>query len=154
MAQDTQLNELVRIADNDLPGRKAVFYALRKIRGISFSFANAVCNIAKIDKNKKTGYLSPEEIERIDKVLETGEGIPKWAYNRRKDYESGQDKHILSGNVKYIQDNDKRRLQRIKSRRGLRLSWGLPVRGQRTKSNFRKGSAIGVKRQKAKSGRV
>ena len=44
---------------------------------------------------------------------------------------------------------DLRRLKKIKSNRGLRHQWGLPVRGQRTKSNFRrsKGKAVGVKRK-------
>ncbi len=156
MAQPEQeLNELVRIANNDLPGRKAVYYALRKIKGISFSFANAICNVANVDKNKKVGYCTPQEIQRIQHVIETKESIPLWFYNRRKDYETGENKHLLSGDVKFSKENDVRRLQRVKARRGMRHSQGLPVRGQRTRSHFRTGSALGVKRKAAsKAGRV
>src|SRR3989344_7439322 len=146
MAQEQELNELVRIANNDLPGRKAVYYGFTRIKGISFSFANAVCNLAGIDKNKKIGYCTPEEIQRIKRVIEKRENIPVWFFNRRKDYETGEDKHLLSSDVKFSRENDIRRFQKIKSRRGIRHALGLPVRGQHTKAHFRSGPALGVKR--------
>ena len=82
--------------------------------------------------------------------------FPEWLLNRRKDYDDGTDKHIVVGDLKFTHSNDLKRLQRIKSYRGLRLAWGLTVRGQRTKSNFRrnKGKGLGVKRKKGKGGRV
>ena len=61
------------------------------------------------------------------------------------------------GDLIFSKQQDVRRLQKIKSYRGLRHAANLPLRGQRTKSNFRrnKGKAVGVKRKKgSKSGRV
>jgi len=76
--------------------------------------------------------------------------------NRRKDYEDGTDKHIILGDLKFTKDNDIKRMKKIKSNKGYRHAWGLPVRGQRTKSNFRKnkGKVTGVKKKSGKSGRV
>ena len=77
--------------------------------------------------------------------------LPAWMLNRRKDYESGEDKHVINAELKLSREFDIKRLQLIKSYRGLRHAWGLPVRGQKTRSNFRKGSAIGVKKSKQKT---
>jgi small subunit ribosomal protein S13 len=77
-------------------------------------------------------------------------GSPRWMLNRRNDYETGDDRHLLTGDIGFVRDNDIKRLKMIKSRRGMRHMFGLPVRGQRTKSNFRKnkGKVLGVKRSK------
>lgn len=145
-----EFNELQRVANVDLDGNKSILFAMRKIKGISFSFANAVLVLAKVDKMKKSGYLTADEIKRIETVLDnpTAAGVPTWALNRRFDMETGEDRHIMQGDLKFNTENDRRRLQRIKSRRGLRLAKGLPVRGQRTRSNFRTKSGLGVKRKK------
>ena len=70
--------------------------------------------------------------------------------NRRRDYDTGEDKHLLIGTLQFSKDNDIKRLKKIKALRGMRHQKGLPVRGQRTKSNFRrnKGKVIGVKKKK------
>ncbi len=155
MAQEQELNELVRIANNDLPGRKAIYYALTRIKGISFSLANAICNLSGIEKNKKVGYCTREDLDKIEKVIADRKSLPDWMLNRRRDYDTGENLHLLGGDVKFSRENDIRRLQKVKSRRGLRHAWDLPVRGQRTRSNFRKGTALGVKRKAdAKAGRM
>ncbi|MBW2986979.1 30S ribosomal protein S13 [Candidatus Woesearchaeota archaeon] len=148
MAEDN-FNQLVRVVNVDLDGNKPIFFAMIKIKGIDYSFANAVLQIANIDKLKRTGYLTDEEVKRISDIIENPQknGIPLWMLNRRKDYSTGEDQHILSGDIKFIQSNDIRRMQKIKSRRGLRHQAKLPVRGQRTKSNFRKGTTLGVRRK-------
>jgi small subunit ribosomal protein S13 len=66
--------------------------------------------------------------------------------NRQKDYESGENMHLLGPTIKFVQDNDVRRLKKIKAYKGMRHAAGLPVRGQRTRSNFRKnkGKTVGV----------
>ncbi|MBD3259497.1 30S ribosomal protein S13 [Candidatus Woesearchaeota archaeon] len=146
---EPNFNQLVRIVNVDLDGSKSIFYALPKIKGVSYTFANAVLKLAGIERHKKVGYLTAEEIKKITNVIENPlqNGIPVWMLNRRKDYSTGEDKHILTGDIKFIKTSDVRRLQKIKSRRGMRHQAGLPVRGQRTRSNFRKGTSIGVKRK-------
>ncbi len=77
--------------------------------------------------------------------------------NRRRDYETNENKHLVTGDIKFVQDNDIKRLKKIKTYKGVRHILELPVRGQRTKSNFRKnkGKVLGVKRRPgAKPGKV
>ena len=116
-------------------------------------FANAVCYAARVPKQAKTGELPDTEIKKLETVFHNPEqaGIPKWLYNRRKDYETGEDKHIFSSDLDFTKQNDIKRLQRIKSYRGLRIQWRLPVRGQRTKSNFRKNKGKGTVKTKKKT---
>lgn len=150
-----EFKHLVRIANTDLKGDKQILLGLTKIRGLGFMFANSVCIIAGVEKAFKIGNLSDEQIKRLDEVIKNPlkYNIPKWMLNRRKDYETNEDKHIITGDIKFIQDNDIKRLKKIKCYRGMRHAFGLPVRGQRTKSNFRrnKGKVTGVKKSKAPS---
>ncbi len=150
--QDENFRHMVRVRQTDLDGRKQVKVALTKIKGIGVMFSNAICKIADIEPGKRTGDLEDATLKRIEDIIEnpTKNNIPAWMLNRRKDYEEGVDKHILASDLEFTKSNDLRRLQKIKSYRGLRLSWGLTVRGQRTKAHFRKGTkkGLGVKRKK------
>ncbi len=154
-----EFKHLVRIVNTDLDGNKQVMFALRKIKGVSYMIANAACTLAHVEKHTKTGYLTDDETKRLNDVITNPSkfNIPTWMMNRRNDYETGQTSHLLTGDITYAQGNDVKRLKMIKARRGIRHALGLPVRGQRTKSNFRrnKGKVLGVKRKSgAKEGRV
>ena len=154
-----ELKYFVRIANTDLDGNKPIGHALIKIKGVSFMFSNAVLHAASIEKTKKTGYLSDEQTNRIDDVIKEPSkfGIPSWLFNRKKDPEDGTDKHLLGTTLTFVQDNDIKMMKKIKSYKGIRHSLGLPVRGQRTRSNFRKnkGKVLGVrKKEGTKAGRV
>lgn len=131
---------LVRVASTDLEGKKSVLYALTKIKGVDISFANAVLSVTDVPKDKKAGILDESDVNKLNKVFENpaSHKIPEWMYNRRKDYETGEDVHILSGSLDFTKENDIKRLKKTKSNRGMRHAWNLPLRGQRTKSNFRK----------------
>ena len=159
MAEE-ELKQLVRIADTDVNGNMPVYMALVKIKGISFMFSNMVCSATSIDKNRKVGSLSDDEIKKIESVISDPLkfNVPEWMLNRRKDIETGQSKHIVTGNLKFIQENDVRMMKKIRSYKGVRHSSGLPVRGQKTRSNFRKNKgkvSLGVKlRPGAKPGKV
>jgi len=139
---------IVRIAQTDLDGSKPVYKALTKIKGISFMFSNLVCELAEIDKFQKTGEVDEKTIQKLNTVIENPLkfNAPSWMLNRRKDYEDGTDKHLLSGTLDFARQTDIRTLQKIKAYRGVRHYYKLPTRGQRTKSNFRrnKGKATGV----------
>ena len=105
-----------------------------------------------IDKTAITGNLPDSDVEKLEDAIKnpTKYGAPVWMMNRRNDYETGEDKHLLSGDIRYVKDNDLKRLKMIKSYKGVRHMDGLPVRGQLTRSNFRrnKGKVLGVKRSK------
>ena len=157
--QKQELKYFVRIANTDLDGNKAIGNALIKIKGISAMFSHAILNVANIQKAKKAGYLSDDQAGRIDEILKDPAkfGIPSWMFNRKKDPEDNLDKHLTGTNLTFIQDNDIKMMKKIKSYKGIRHSLGLPVRGQRTRSNFRrnKGKVMGVKKKEGtKSGKT
>lgn len=158
-AEDKEFKHLVRVANTDLKGEKKLLYALTRIKGVNFMLANAICRKARVPLTKKTGYLTDEEVKALESVFSglLKSGIPFWMLNRRKDYESGEDRHILSGNIDFTREMDIKRMKKTKSYRGLRHQWGLPVRGQKTKANFRRNKgkgSLGVQKKKVKSGRV
>ncbi|MBN1792525.1 30S ribosomal protein S13 [Candidatus Woesearchaeota archaeon] len=152
-----ELRHLVRILNNDVKGEKHVLYALTKIKGVSVMFANAVLKKAGIPTTKKAGYLNEKEVAMIENLVQKprNAGIPLWMLNRRKDVETGEDLHLITSTLDFTQEMDLKRLKKTKSYKGFRHQWGQPVRGQKTKSNFRvnkgKGS-LGVKK-KAPAGR-
>jgi small subunit ribosomal protein S13 len=143
---------IVRVANTDLNGNKNVASGLRKIHGVGFMFINAICTITGIDPYAQIGKLSDAELKKIDEIIrDPGRfGIPTWMLNRRKDYETGLDLHLTGNDMKYVQDNDVKRQRMIKAYRGVRSAFGLTVRGQRTRSNFRKnkGKVVGVIKSK------
>ena len=157
--QKQELKYFVRIANTDLDGNRPIGQALIKIKGLSFMFSNAVLNVARIEKTKKAGYLSDDEASRIDEIIKEPSkfGISSWLFNRKRDPEDGSDRHLTGTSLAFTQDNDIKMMKKIKSYKGVRHILGLPVRGQRTKSNFRrnKGKVLGVKRKEGtKPGRV
>jgi len=147
---------IVRIANVDIPGEKQIRFALTYIKGIGINLADAICNLAHIDRLTQAGMLKEAEIIKLNQIAANplASGIPNWMANRRRDYDTGEDKHLLTGNLNFAQDNDLKRLKKIKTLIGIRHIKGLPVRGQRTRSNFRKskGKVVGVKKKAATPG--
>jgi small subunit ribosomal protein S13 len=150
---EEKLKQIVRISNTDLNGNKAVLIGLTKIKGIGIIFSNAVCKVAKVPRAKKVGALETKEIEALNSVLAdpAKHGVPSWMFNRKYDIETGETKHLIMGDLTFVNQQDVRRMQKIRSYKGVRHAAGLTVRGQRTKSNSRKnkGKAMGVKRSKA-----
>ena len=159
MEEKSDFKHIVRIADTDLKGEKAIGSALRYIKGVNFMFSNLICNLSKVDKRKRAGDLDGEEIKRINEIIENPLkfNTPIWMLNRRKDFETGEDKHLVSADLTFMKDNDIKIMKKIKSYRGVRHMIGQPVRGQKTKSNFRENKGkvhLGVKKKPgAKAGR-
>ncbi|MEA3378738.1 MAG: 30S ribosomal protein S13 [Nanoarchaeota archaeon] len=141
---------MVRFINVDVLDDSSIYNALRKIKGINFNLANAICNVLNISKDKKIKDLATDELAKISNAIKDPikAGIPSWLINRRKDYDTGNDKHLISADLRLQKEFDIKRLKKIKSYRGMRHQAGLPVRGQRTKAHFRKGTTLGVKRKK------
>lgn len=108
-----------RIAGTDLPIRKKVFIALTYIFGIGRSNVEEVLSRANVDGQKRVEELTPEEVSRLQKVIDAS-------------YE-------VEGNLRKKIRDSVERLKRIGSYRGVRHTRGLPVRGQRTRTNARTG---------------
>ncbi len=152
---EQKLKHIVRIVSTDLEGSKPVKQTFLKIKGVSHAMINAICSVTSLDKDKKTGSLTDEEVKKIEDVITnpTKHEIPVWMVNRQCDRDTGDDLHLTASDLRLRKEFDLKRLMKIKSRRGLRTSVGLPARGQKTKSNFRKkkgrgGRTLGVKTKK------
>lgn len=128
---------LIRISGYDIPGSRSVFVGLTRIKGVSWALSNAICLKLNLDRMKKISELKTEEIKQIEKFLEKPE-IPAFLKNRRYDPESGETVHLIGTKLDMTKDFDIRRMKKIKSYKGLRHIAGQPVRGQRTRSHFRK----------------
>lgn len=133
-----ELVKLVRILQKDIRGDMTTMRGLCQIKGISWAFSNAVCNLLKLDRKKKIQDLSHEEIQKIEEFIKNPQGVPLFMKNRRKDRDDGQDKHIYGADLDLQTDFDIKRMKKIKSYKGVRHTLGQPVRGQRTKSHFRR----------------
>jgi small subunit ribosomal protein S13 len=128
---------MARIEGVNLPSNKRIEYALTYLFGIGLKSAQDILSKLKISFDKRVKDLTDAEIAQIQKVVST-------------DYKTeGELRKEITLNIK--------RLQEIGSYRGLRHKRGLPVRGQRTKTNARTrkgprkaGSAIALKRKVTK----
>ena len=69
-------DRIIRILSTDIEGKMKIFPGLTKIKGISWSFSNAICKILKIDKNRKIGSLNDEEIKKILEFIKNP-SVPK-----------------------------------------------------------------------------
>jgi len=123
---------LARIAGVDLPRDKRVEYALTYIYGIGLTSAQEIVAEARVDPSTRVRDLTETEVSELRKAIEGNYRV------------EGDLRRELSMNI--------RRLMEIGSYRGLRHRRGLPVRGQRTKTNarMRKGpkKTVGVRRKR------
>lgn len=106
-----------RIFGIDIPGRKRLEYALTYMYGLGLTTSRQVISKAGLDPAKKADDLSDEEITRLTGIL--------------------REQYTIEGDLRREVAQNIRRLISINSYRGLRHRRGLPVRGQRTKTNAR-----------------
>jgi small subunit ribosomal protein S13 len=148
--QDINFRQLVRVSGIVLDGNKEVYRVLPKIRGIGQNTAQVMLHIMGIKEDVKLGSLNEEEIAKIEEnILTLNKNIPAWMANRQRDYNTGETLHLTGSELEISQREDITRHKRTKSYKGVRHILGLPVRGQRTRTSFRTGSAIGVSRKKS-----
>ncbi|MBT5378131.1 MAG: 30S ribosomal protein S13 [Opitutae bacterium] len=124
---------MARLLGVDIPNRKKIEYALRYVYGIGPTRSKSVLEEAGIDPNVRTQDLSEQDLSKITNVI---------LYR----------KYLVEGDLRREVTSNLKRLQSIRSYRGLRHQRGLPVRGQRTITNARtrKGGrkTVGVVRNK------
>jgi small subunit ribosomal protein S13 len=96
----------------------------------------------------RIGFLTEKEVSDIEAAIKNPSliGIPNWYFNRRKDSDTGSDKHLLTSDLDFAISNDIEREKTVYSWRGYRHMFGLRVRGQCTRTTGRKGGAVGVKK--------
>jgi len=108
---------VARIAGIEIPNHKRVEVGLTYIYGIGRQKSRTILDRVKVDLNKKIKDLTAEELSRIRKHIESDE--------------------MVEGDLKKKVNTDIKRLMDINCYRGRRHKKGLPVRGQRTKTNAR-----------------
>lgn len=142
-SKDLIVGKIVRILQTDVPGDKNIYAGLTRIKGVSWAISNAVCILNGFDKKRKIESLTKEEILKIEHALKEHK-FPKFLLNRRNDFTTGQDTHIVGAAIDLNEEMDVKRLKKIRSFRGLRHATGQPTRGQRTRSHFRTNRKKGV----------
>jgi len=147
-----EFQHIIRFAGSDIAGTLPVTYALTNVKGIGIKLANAIIEKSGISPEARMGFLSSAEVEKIEDILTNPVkyGIPAWLLNRRKDVETGENIHLLGSDLVLQTKNDIDQMKKIRSWKGFRHSYGLKVRGQRTRTTGRKGKAIGVKKKQVR----
>ena len=108
---------MARIAGVDLPKNKRVIIGMTYIFGIGKNAADRICAKSGVDINTRVKDLTEDEVAKIRKII--------------------QDEHKVEGALKAEINMNIKRLMDISSTRGYRHHRGLPVHGQRTKTNAR-----------------
>lgn len=145
---EDEFKHLVRISRKDVDGNKTIEQALTDIKGVGISLSTTMCRTLDLNLTDKIGYMADEDVLKIEEILENPKkfNIPDWMLNRREDYVTGETTHLIESDLDMTLRDDLNRMKKTRSYKGRRHEVGLPVRGQRTKSTFRKGSSVGVRR--------
>ena len=106
-----------RILGVDIPREKRIEAALPYLYGIGRATAHRILDVAKVEYGRRAKDLSEEEISRITSIIQT--------------------KYLVEGELRRDITQNIKRLMDIGAYRGLRHRKGLPVRGQRTRTNAR-----------------
>jgi small subunit ribosomal protein S13 len=122
---------MARIIGVDIPRNKAMKIALRSIYGVGPTIAESVLKEAGVDLLKNSSELTEEEAQKIRQVLEGGYQV------------EGDLRREVGLNIKRLKD--------LGCYRGIRHRKGLPVNGQRTRTNARtrKGKAVAIAGKKS-----
>lgn len=141
---------IVRIAEVDIEGEKKIRNALLKVKGIGKSLARGISLAAGIDPELMIGSLNDEQIKKLEDVIKNPikYGIPYHMLNRRFEPSTGEHKHLVSSELRLAIRADIDSMKKIRAYKGIRHELGLPVRGQRTRSSFRKGGIVGVSKKR------
>lgn len=117
---------MARIASVTIPNEKQVWIALTYVYGIGCTTSKAILAEAKIEPTTRVKDLTEADIQKINDII--------------------SNKYTVEGDLKRLVTNNIKRLKDINSYKGVRHKAGLPVNGQRTRTNARtrKGRAIAV----------
>ena len=142
-------SKIIRFMETDIDSGMRIDRALMKIKGIGFSFSHAVVDVLGID-GKTMEELGDDGMKKLEDCIKNPSkyGIPSFLLNRQKDYVTGKDEHLTVSSIDMSLREGIVRMKRARSYRGIRHELGLPVRGQRTRSTFRKNKKVKIRKKK------
>lgn len=108
---------MARIASIEIPDNKRIVIALTYVYGIGLHTAQELLRKTGISEDVRTKDLAPAELAKLRSAIES--------------------EHTVEGELRKVTMLSIKRLREIKCYRGVRHAKGLPVRGQRTKTNAR-----------------
>lgn len=148
MLSTSEYKHILRISGKDIEGSKKIIIALSQIKGLGYNVSQVILQSLNINSGMRIGFLTEKEVSDIEAAIKNPSliGIPNWYLNRRKDSDTGSDKHLLTSDLDFTISNDIEREKTVYSWRGYRHMFGLRVRGQCTRTTGRKGGAVGVKK--------
>ncbi len=106
-----------RIAGIDVPEKKKILFALQYIHGIGAKFAGEILQQAEVNPDLRASEIDEQALARINSIIDAG--------------------FLVEGALRRQVSQNIQRLKDIRAYRGERHRKGLPVRGQRTRSNSR-----------------
>jgi small subunit ribosomal protein S13 len=106
-----------RLVGVDIPNDKRIVISLTYIYGVGRTSAEAICDVLDIEPDKRAHELTEDELSRIAAYIDKN--------------------FIIEGELKRLEAANISRLRQINCYRGIRHRRGLPVRGQRTRTNAR-----------------
>ncbi len=106
-----------RLVGVDIPAEKRIIISLTYIYGVGSTSAKSICQVLSIDPDKRAHELSEDELSRVASYIDKN--------------------FIIEGELKRLEAANVSRLRQINCYRGIRHRRGLPVRGQKTRTNAR-----------------
>jgi small subunit ribosomal protein S13 len=116
---------MARFLGVEIPNNKKLEYGLRYVYGIGPHRAKIIADESGIDTDIRIKNLSEEQLNQLANLISS------------RSSEGAEDPWLVEGDLRRHITGNLKRLQAIKSNRGLRHLRGLPVRGQRTRTNAR-----------------
>jgi small subunit ribosomal protein S13 len=106
-----------RLVGVDIPADRRIVIALTSIYGIGRTSAESICEVLDVDADKRAHELTEDELSRMAAYIDKN--------------------FIIEGELRRLEAANIARLRQINCYRGIRHRKGLPVRGQRTRTNAR-----------------
>ncbi len=148
-----EVRGIVRLAGKDLKGETKLDRAISQIKGVGERLSRILAVAAlvelKLPKDAVIGELTEEQLETLEEMMKNPmkHGVPVWMLNRRRDLETGLDKHFIGTDLMFVVKQDIEREKDAGSWIGYRHNYGQKVRGQHTRTTGRKGMTVGVLRK-------
>ncbi len=144
---------VIRLIGKDMDGHLKIPEAIMTVKGIGHTVANALTRVIErelsISPSTLVGDLTDVQMANIEEIAKNlqAHGVPVFLLNRRQDFDTGEDKHLLGVDLQFQHKQDIQRAKDARSWIGWRHALGQKVRGQHTRTTGRKGLTVGVVRK-------